>query len=138
MSKTIEFGAFLTGTPTHNRLASAQATARSLGVSLSADGSRFAGQGSQGDPVKVTVAVPAGTQVTPAVVARGRDALDALLSNGERLSDYALVKDNGVLTQVISLLTGEVKAVQQEARPAPAQAPRQAPAPRRWSPFRRS
>lgn len=135
MSKTIEFGAFLNGVPNATRLAQAQRVASDLGVTVSANGTRFAGAGQGGDPIKVTVAVPDDTVLTTEVVAQGRDAFDALLSKGERLSDYALVKENGSLTAVVSLLTGEVKTVAAAPRVAAA-APASA-APRRWSPFRR-
>lgn len=136
MTTTIEFGAFIEDADA-DRLDEAQGVARSLGVQIHADGSSFAGTGSAGDPVKVTVTLPAGTSLTTAMVAQGRDALDNLLDGDERLTDYALVKQDGTLHSVVSLLTGESKSVaqpvvqQQEAPAAPA-------APRRWSPFRRA
>lgn len=136
--QTIEFGAFIEDANA-DRLSEAQRVARSLGVQISADGSTFAGSGSAGDPVKVTVTLPAGTSLTTAMVAQGRDALDNLLDEDERLTDYALVKQDGTLTGVVSLLTGEAKSVAQPAAAATQQAAPAAPAaPRRWSPFRRA
>lgn len=124
MSKTIEFGAFINGAD-GTRLAQAQATARSLGVQVTADGSPMTGTGGPGAPVKVTVTLPAGTALNTEAVQQGVDAFDALLRDNERLTDYALVKDNGVLTEVVSLLTAEVKSV---AQPAPARFAAPAPA----------
>lgn len=139
MSKTIEFGAFI-NSANEDRLSQAQRVARDLGVTLSSDGSPFAGSGPAA-PVKVVVALPQGTTVTPEDVKTGRDALDAILTDGERLTDYALVKDDGVLTSVVSLLTAGVQSVPRAASPAVRQGSADAaptPArPRRWSPFSR-
>jgi hypothetical protein len=133
MSKTIEFGAFVQDASAR-RLSQAQQVADDLGVTLHADGSRFAGSGAAGDPIKVTVTVPDGTALSAANIRQGRDALDDLLSNGERLTDYALVKQDGALVQVVSLLTAGVQDVPVRPVAAPAAVP--APAPRRrWSPF---
>jgi hypothetical protein len=126
MSKTIEFGAFV-NSASESRLREAQRTAESLGVTVTADGSTFG----PSEAVRVVVNVPQGVSLTPEVVARGRDEFDSLLEGDERLTDYAVIKDNGVLTQVVSLVTGDIKTVQQEVRAA---APAPAPAaPRRWS-----
>lgn len=140
MSTTIEFGAFVQSAHA-GRLADAQRVADDLGVTVQADGSRFAGSGSLagGDPIKVTVTVPAGASLTPALIREGRNAFDDLLSGNERLTDYAVVKQNGVITEVVSLLTAETKSVAQPvtasaARPAAPAAPAR---PRRWSPFGR-
>ena len=131
MSKIIEFGAFLSGVPTHARLRQATDAAADLGVTVQADGGRFGPT----EAVKVQVVVPDHVALTPEVVAEGRDKFDALLAGTERLTDYALVKQDGVLQQVVSLITAEVKTVQQEARgraASPDAAPTPA-APRRWS-----
>lgn len=139
MSTTIEFGVFIEHAD-QARLDAAREVASRLGVTVSADGSRFAGSGSAGDPVKVTVSVPEGVEITEAVVAEGRDAFDALLREGERLTDYAVVKADGEVVQVVSLLTGEVADLRPdftvdededdyEEEPEPER-------PRRWSPFR--
>lgn len=136
MTKTIEFGVFVEDAD-EGRLAEAQSVARSLGVSLTADGSVFAGHDGDG-PLKVVVNLPAGASLTADAVRQGRDRLDALLVDEERLTDYALVKEDGVLTQVVSLLTAGVQSVSSPQAPAPAPAAPAAPAaPRRWSPFRR-
>lgn len=121
MSKTIEFGAFLNGTPSQDRLHRAQAAADSLGVQVRADGSRFSGVGRAGDPVKVTVVVPSETVLTTEAIQRGVEEFDALLNDDERLTDYALVRDNGVLTEVVSLLTAESKSVAAPAQARPVQ-----------------
>jgi hypothetical protein len=130
MSKTIEFGAFV-NSASESRLREAQRAASTLGVTVSADGSNFG----PSEAVQVTVTVPDHVVLTPEVVAQGRDQFDSLLQGDERLTDYAVVKDNGAVTQVVSLITGDVKAVQQapvgraaspDAAPTPA-------APRRWS-----
>lgn len=133
MSTTIEFGAFVESA-TGTRLAEAQRVARDLGVSVNADGTRFAGTGSAGDPVKVTVVVPAGTTLTPALIRQGRNAFDDLLDGNERLTDYAVVKQDGVVTQVVSLLTAESKTVNVPSAAAAA-APAAPARPRRWNPF---
>lgn len=138
MTTTIEFGAFIEDANA-DRLSEAQGVARSLGVQIHADGTSFAGSGSDGDPVKVTVTLPAGTSLTTSMVAEGRDALDNLLDEDERLTDYALVKQDGTLHSVVSLLTGESKSVAQPVQaPVQAEAPAAPAAPRRWSPFRRA
>ncbi len=127
MSKTIEFGAFIESA-TGDRLAAAQSAARDLGVTVTADGSNFG----PSEAVRVVVTVPEHTILTTDLVAQGRDRFDALLQGDERLTDYAVVKQDGVVTQVVSLVTGDVKTVQQEARAA-APAPAAPAAPRRWS-----
>ena len=130
---TIEFGVFLDDVD-EGRLTEAQGIARSLGVSLNSDGSPFAGRGDEA-PVKVVLSAP----VVPSAqqVRMGRDRLDALLHDDERLTDYAVVKDNaGQVTHAISLLTADVKPVAQ-ASVAPAAAPAAPARPRRWSPFGR-
>lgn len=135
MSKTITFGAFITSA-TEDRLTEAQRVADELGVTITADGSPFAGSG-HGAPVKVTVIVPDGAVVTTENIMVGRDALDAILTDGERLTDYALVKDDGVLTEVVSLLTAESKVVGARTPvsvPAAEIQRRKGP---RWSPFNR-
>jgi hypothetical protein len=137
MSKTIEFGAFV-ASATADRLRAAQQVASRLGVQVASTGSRFAGTGQSGDPIKVVVTVPSETVLTPEVVAQGRDAFDELLNPGERLTDYALVKDNGSLVEVVSLLTAESRNLAQRVASAAAPAAPAAPArPRRWSPFGR-
>lgn len=137
---TIEFGAFVQNASA-GRLSAAQAAARSLGVSVSADGSRFAGSGQAGDPIKVVVTLPGGAALTAEAIKQGRAAFDNLLTGSERLTDYALVKnDAGQITQVVSLLTAASApvVVQAPARPATRPAAPAAPAaPRRWNPFSR-
>lgn len=136
---TIEFGAFVENASA-SRLSEAQAVARSLGVNVSADGTRFAGSGQAGDPIKVVVSLPQGASLTPEIVKQGRAAFDNLLRGSERLTDYALVKNaSGQITEVVSLLTAASApvVVQAPARAAAPAAPVAPAAPRRWNPFAR-
>ena len=129
---TIEFGVFLNDV-NEDRLTEAQGIARSLGVSINSDGSPFAGRGDEA-PVKVVLSAP--TVPSAEQVRLGRDRLDALLEDDERLTDYAVVKNQaGQVTHAISLLTAEVKPVAGPVA-APAAAPAAPARPRRWSPFR--
>lgn len=140
---TIEFGAFISESSAYALRQDAQRVARDLGVTISADGSRFAGSGALGDPYKVVVTLPRGTEITESQVTEGRDRLDALLSGNDRLTDYALVKEDGRLVAVVSTLTGEIADLDRSPLPEPEPEPQVVAEatptrPRRWSPFRRN
>lgn len=89
-----------------------------------------------GDPIHLQVDGSAVT-LNRDGIRRGYEALDDLLEDGERLTDYALVTEGGEVVEVVTILDAEVYDVADEPdHDFESDRAVEPPRRRRWSPFR--